>query len=275
MPCLIRILRGTELHPADYSAESLAQAATFEPKDGVYTVANTFNTYQTLKLDAHLDRMEDSARRVGIALTLNRDLLKKSLRQLITEAGYGDVRFRVTVPQDASYLILSVEPFTPLTPQFLAQGVRVITVPDSARHEAAAKTTDWMHQRRTIAEAMPPDIYDAILLDGEGHLMEGLGANFYAVLDDELRTAGAGVLAGIAQSIVFEVAPGVLPVVKQVVQVADVPRLQEAFITSSSRGIVPVVAIDGHTLGTGTPGAKTLELLARYNAWVINNLQAL
>ena len=98
MPCLIRRLTASGLQTVDYSAESLADAAEFESRDGVYTVANTFHQTQTLKLDAHLDRLEDSARRVGIALDLDRARLRSSLREMILDSGYGDVRFRITVP---------------------------------------------------------------------------------------------------------------------------------------------------------------------------------
>ncbi len=263
------------LEPVPYEAGSLAVAASHEP-DGIYTVTNTYNTFQVLKFDAHLDRMEDSARRSGMMLTIDRPRLKAALRRMIAEAGYGDVRFRVTVPAaQPDHYILSLEPFSPLTPAFLQQGVRVITVADSARHNPAAKTTDWMHRRQDIIDNLPPGTYDAILCDAEGHLLEGLGANFYAVLNDELRTAGAGVLPGIAQQIVFEIAPGILPLRREAIHTADLPHLAEAFITSSSRGIVPVVAVDGHLLGDGTPGKHTLTLLGAYKAWEAAHLQDL
>jgi len=276
MPALIRRLTEAGLSPVDYQAGSLAEAAAHEPDDGVYTVTNTFETFKVLKFDAHLDRMEDSARRAGIALALDRPRLRAALRQLIAEAGYGDVRFRVTVGKsDPTAFILSVEPFKPLAESLIESGVRVVTAPGSARHNAAAKTTDWMHQREAIARALPPGVYDAILLDDAGNLLEGLAANFYAVRDGLLRTAGAGVLPGIAQQIVFEIAPAVLPVERTAVHIADLPTLSEAFITSSSRGIVPVVEIDGVRLGDGAPGPYTRALRDAYAAWVAAHLEAL
>lgn len=278
MPALIRLLTADGLQPVAYSAESLAEAAAHEPDDGVYTVTNTFDTYNVLRLDAHLDRMEDSARRAGMTLTLDRPRLRAALRQLITEAGYGDVRFRVTAArQQPDTLILSVEPFKPLAAALIEAGVRVITVPGSARHNPAAKTTDWMHQRTRIADTLPPGIYDAILLDDDGRLLEGLAANFYAIKDTppRLYTAGEGVLPGIAQQIVFAVAPDILPLVRTAVTVADIPQLAEAFITSSSRGIVPVVEIDGHTLGDGRPGPLTRALREAYQAWVAAHVEPL
>src|SRR5215213_1530271 len=100
MPAYVRLLTSTGLQPVAYTADSLADAAHHEPTDGIYTIANTFNTFQVLKFDAHLDRMEDSARREGIPLTLERPRLRAALRQMTTESGYGDVRFRITVPRD-------------------------------------------------------------------------------------------------------------------------------------------------------------------------------
>jgi len=265
MPCTIRTLTPDGLKTVDYSAESLNEAARHEPETGVYTVGNTFETYKALKLTAHLNRMEDSARRANIALTLDRPRLRAALREVITLAGYGDVRYRITVPADQpDCFILSVEPFKPLSPQVIANGVRVISVPDSARHNAAAKTTGWMHEREKIEASLPEGIYTALLLDEAGNVLEGVTSNFYAILDGMLFTAGEGVLPGISQQIVLEVAPDVLHVRREPIHISDVPRVTEAFITSASRGIVPVVEIDGLTLGKGKPGAITWRLRERY-----------
>lgn len=276
MPAYIRILTPTGLQPAAYTADSLADAAQFESHDGVYTLTNTFNTFQTLKLDAHLDRLEDSARREHIPLELDRKLLRSVLRQMIADSGFGDVRFRITVsrvaPQD---LTTSLEPFKPLSPAVIAQGVRCITAAGSARLHPEAKTTDWMHDRKLIEAALPEGIYTALLLSETGDILEGLSSNFYAILEGELRSAGEGILPGIAQQIVYAIAPQVLPVRKEAVNVRDLPHLREAFITSSSRGIVPVVEIDGIRIGQGVPGGQTQLLRAAYDAWVQAHLEDL
>jgi len=276
MPAFIRKLTASGLEPVDYTADSLTEAAHHEPATGIYTVTNTYNVFHTLKLNAHLDRMEDSAQRAGITLNLDRERLRMKLRHMIAESNYGDVRFRVTVPAETpEVFIITLEPYTPPAQSLIENGVRVITAPNSARHNAAAKTTDWMHLRKRISDTMPDGIYDAILLDEKEQLLEGLGANFYAIKDDTLRTAAEGVLPGIAQQIVFEVAPQILPVQKTPVIRSEITELQEAFITSSSRGIIPVVEIDGHKLGNGQPGTKTKVLRERYIAWVNDHLEPL
>jgi branched-chain amino acid aminotransferase len=268
MPTYLRQLTHDALLPVPYQAESLADATPYEPHDGVYTITNTTQTDRVLKLDAHLDRLEASARQANIPLTLDRPRLRAALRQMIAEFGVGDVRFRITVPaQSPDTLLLSLEPFQPPSPAVYKQGVRVITTSAAARTLPGAKTTDWMHQRTTLEASLPQGVYTAILLSPTGELLEGLSSNFYAILDGELRSAATGILLGIAQQIVYTVAPSLLPVRQQGVTLADVPRLSEAFITSASRGIVPVVAIDDHTLGDGTPGPQTQQLIAMYLEW--------
>jgi branched-chain amino acid aminotransferase len=276
MPCLIKFLTPDTLETAPYSATSLADAARFEPHDGVYTITNTYNTTQVLKLDAHLNRLEDSAHRASIPFRVDRPRLRAALRSMIEEAGYGDVRFRVTVPKDQpDKLILSVEPFTPLAASIVTNGVRCVTVKDAVRHDPAAKTTDWMHDRGAIEKALPSGVYTGLLLGEGGEILEGLSSNFYAIYNGELRTAGEGVLLGIAQQIVFEIASRVLPLRKEAVNVADIPRLSEVFITSSSRGIVPVIEIDNILLGDGKPGAQTMALRQEYLQWMESHLEEL
>lgn len=273
-PCFIRRLTPDGLQTVPYTAGSLAEAARFEPGEGVYTVTNTYHTFRVLKFDAHLSRLEESARREGIPLRLDRRALRAALREMIGQAGYGDTRFRITVPRaDPDTLILSLEPFQPPPPEVYEQGVRCVTLPDSARQNPISKNVAWMHERERLV--LPPGIYTGLLLDADGFILEGLSSNFYAVQDGQLYTAGAGVLPGIAQQIVFAVAPGVLPLCLEPVNVRDVPRLDEAFITSSSRGIVPVVEIDGLAVGAGRPGIYTQALWAAYRDWVVRHLEEL
>jgi branched-chain amino acid aminotransferase len=276
MPAYIRILTPNGLQPANYTADSLADAAHHEPNSGVYTLTNTFNTFQTLKLDAHLDRLEDSARRASIPLKLDRKTLRAALREMITDAGFGAVRFRITVPTDNSQnLILSLEPFKPLSAELYSKGIRCVTAAGSARHHPEAKTTDWMHDRVRIEESLPKGVYTALLLNPAGDILEGTGSNFYAILEGELRSAGTGILPGIAQQIVYTIAPQILPVRKDAVNVRDLPQLSEAFITSSSRGIVPVIEVDAIPIGAGTRGEKTYSLQNAYNQWVQDHLEDL
>lgn len=276
MPCIIQFLTPSGLEPAPYTANSLADAAQYEPRDGVYTITNTFHMTQVLNFDAHLDRMENSARIAGVSLQLDRARVRSALRELIKAANFGDVRFRITAaPSLGSALILSIEPFMPLAPKVYENGVRVVTLPHASRATPNAKTTGWMLDRRQIEESLSSGIFTGLLVSESNEILEGVSSNFYAVFNGELRTAGEGVLPGMAQKVVFEIAEKVLPLVKTPVHVSDIPQLSEAFITSASRGIVPVVEIDGYMLGDGRPGEKTRALQGYYRGWVNLHLEEL
>ena len=247
-----------------------------ERRDGVYTVSNTYNETQTLLLDAHLDRLEDSARREGFYLELDRSRLRQNLRIMILASGYGDVRFRISVnSRQPDELLLSIEPFEPPAAEIISRGVRCITTANAARSNPASKSSDWMHRRESILADLPPDIYEAILVDGQGGMLEGLSSNFYAIKDDNLITAGEGVLGGISRQVVLEVCTGIISLQRRSPMTGDLPHFTEAFLTSSSRGIIPVVEIDGCAVGDGRVGSVTLALRAAYNRWVDSHLEEL
>lgn len=276
MPTFIKRLTATGLVDVDYSAASLRAAARHEPRHGVYTVSHTRSGAQTVMFDAHLDRLEASARHESIALDYDRSRLKSALRQMISDSGFVDVRFRITVAaQRPDEMILSLEPFQPPAAALIRRGAACMTSSAVARHHPAAKTSDWMHGRKALEQAMPAGIYDTFLVDSRGYLLEGLGSNFYAVLDGELRTAGAAVLAGISRSIVFQICESIVPLRQTAPHRDDIPHFSEAFLTSSSRGIIPVVAIDGIIIGGGRVGEKTKQLRRAYQAWVAAHLEEL
>lgn len=276
MPALIRHLTPAGLESVDYTADSLGEAAAHEPDDGVYTVTRTYRSTATIRLKEHFDRLEDSARRADMPLHLDRAGIRAALRQMIETSGYGDVRFRVTVPRtQPDHAILTIEPFTPPPASLIERGVVGITAADSARDNAAAKTTGWMHARETLKAAQPAGVYETFLLDSDGHILEGLTCNFYAILDGELRTAGSGVLGGISRQIVMAVAPAILPVREVAIHLDELTQCSDAFLTSSSRGIIPVIRMDDVTIADGMPGTQTLQLRQAYDSWVDEHLEEL
>ncbi len=275
MPVIIKRLTKQGLVDVEFDADSLQEAAKYEPRAGVYTVSNTYERTKTLLFDAHLDRLEDSAQREGFALDYERKQLKAALREMIIESNHGDVRFRISVPaQSPEEMILSIEPFQAPSPQLIEAGARCITS-TMARHNPASKSSEWMHRRQALEAAQPADIYETFLLDPRGNLLEGASSNVYAILDGELLTAAAGVLAGISRMIVLEVCENIVPLRSTAPNIADIDCFSEAFLSSSSRGLIPVVELDGAPIGDGRVGATTLALRKAYQRWVSAHLEEL
>lgn len=265
-PILTLILTPEGLVPTPYKAPSLAAASSLEP-DGVYTVARTFQGSRALLFDAHLDRLEESARLSDIPLALDRARLRAALRTALRDAGYPDAKFRITVPrEDPAQIYLALEPFQPVPAAVQQNGVHVQTLP-LVRANPVVKTTAWMAVRKPSQEALPAGIYEAILVDQAGYLLEGMSSNFYAVLDGVLYTASGGVLAGITRRAVLELAADLAPVRLEAPRVADIPRFEEALLTSSGRGVVPITQIDGVSIGDGAVGPVVRQLRDRYDRW--------
>lgn len=276
MPAIVRRLSPRGLEKVGYSASSLAEAVAFEPFDGVYTVGNTWQCTKALLFDAHLDRLEASARYQGIPLDYDRQQLKAALRAMILASDFGDVRFRISIPTSRpDTLLITLEPYNPPDDALVRQGVRCVTSGAEQRQGPSAKTSGWMHIRAKLQDAIAPGIYEIILLDESGFMLEGASSNFYAIIDGQLYTAGSGILAGISRRIVLEVCREILPLRLQAPHIDDLPELREAFLTSSSRGLIPIVEIDDRPVGDGAVGENSLKLRRAYERWVAAHLEEL
>jgi len=262
---------GLVSEPCD--AGTLQLAAEHEPA-GVYTVCNTQQGQRVLALDAHLDRLEDSAARAGFALQLRRGALRQALRHMLEEAGCGEARFRLSVPRAAPQeVLITLEPWQPLPERLRREGVRCAIAATLQRDNPAAKDSAWLQQRGRFA--MPAGCYEALLTGPDGSLLEGLSSNFYAVLGGTLRTAGRGVLAGITRGIVLQLAPEILPLRLTAVRLDELPRVEEAFLSSSSRGLLPVVRSGAQVSGEGRPGRHSRALGQAFRRHVAANLEQL
>ena len=276
MPAIVKRLTAAGLVDVDYAAESLLDAAQYEARAGVYTVSNTYHRTQTLLFDAHLDRLHDSAARQGIPWRCARSRLKAALRGMILDSGFADVRFRISISADApDEQLLSIEPYLPPPPEIIAEGARCITSTAAERRDPAAKSSAWIFQRQQMEAEKPAGVYEIFLTNARGFILEGLSSNVYIVMRGELRTAGRGILPGISRQIVFAICERVLPLRLEPPHIGQIARFQEAFLTSSSRGIIPVVEIDGIAIGDGQVGEKTRALRLAYQAWVAEHLEEL
>ncbi len=261
-----------DVRAAELQVGSLSELARLEPA-GVYTVARTYHGDRAVMLDAHVRRLEESARLEAIPVQLDREALRAGLRRLLAQAAFPEARFRITVPsQQPAPILLAAEPLPTATAALRQDGVAVATV-HITRANPRAKSNVWIAAREQAAARLPPGIYEGIVLSEQDELLEGFSSNFYAVADGELRTSEQHMLYGIARRIVLEVAAGLLPLRLEPVRRGDVGGLSEALLSSSGRGVVPIVQIDGQPVGDGEPGEITRALQAGYDDWVERHLE--
>lgn len=270
-PVVVYRYAGGVLTPLPVEARTLDEA-TVQTGHGTYSVFRLYSGQRVLRLDHHLDRMRRSAAALGEPFPHTNADLRDVLRRAVAAAGIEMPRVRLTVPYDApETVIAALEPFTPPPAELYAQGVRA-GLAEAVREHAEAKDSRFIERRRQLIERQP-GVYEVMLHDAQGAIREGTTSNFYAIIDGTLRTAGEGMLQGIARSILLEVAPRILPVEFVAPCVDELSRAAEAMLTSSSRGVVPVVEVGEIRIGTGRPGPLTTRLGEAYDRQVEAELE--
>jgi branched-subunit amino acid aminotransferase/4-amino-4-deoxychorismate lyase len=147
-------------------------------------------------------------------------------------------------------------------------GVKVLTR-TMHRENAKAKLTGFIHTAAELRQGLPANVNEILMIDADDCILEGLSSNFFGVLKGVLWTANEGVLNGITRQIVLEIAGRLgIPVHFACLPLCEIPNLQECFITSASRAVLPVVQIERTVIGTGKPGEITRRLLAGFQDWI-------
>jgi branched-subunit amino acid aminotransferase/4-amino-4-deoxychorismate lyase len=246
------VRRGAGLEEA-FRTASMLEASERLPQ-GLYTTLRTYGGRGILRPEAHAERLSHRGSPIGPSEVL------ALLGLALDRTAYAETRARLTyAPPD---LFVSVEPFIPLPAALFLSGVSCATV-GLAREDPGAKSTAFIGAAARAYSALPEGIHEGLMVAPDGAILEGLSSNAFFVSEGCLRTEGARVLPGVTRSLVLEIASGVLPVREEALRVADLGRAQEAFLSSVSRGILPVVRIDGAPIGGGSPGPITKTLAAK------------
>ena len=241
---------------------------------GVYSAFRTFAHDRFLDLDHHLARTVASMRRLGWDYRLDEGRLRRAIDTVCRSYPAAEMRVRidvlagpVTANGSASRELVALVPFDPLPPAAYRDGVAVALVHGLHREDPLTKRADFVAARRRFETGAA--VEEHLIVDDEGRILEGFSSNFYAVREGVLRTAGQGVLEGITRRMVLDLAGGLgitvglVPVLER-----ELPHCEEAAISSSARGVVPVVRVDGAPLGTGRPGLVVTRLVEAYAAHV-------
>jgi branched-chain amino acid aminotransferase len=244
-----------------------------------YSVFEALRTYnrRPFHLDEHLDRLYRSAELIELAVPYTRSEIAAIVQEIIARNQYrhAAIRILVTGGESEDGLMPSGKPglaalITPLGERDMerfARGVKLITT-RLQRVTPEAKTANYVAAIRALKEAQGRDASDALFVDEHGHVLEATRSNFFVFRGDMLVTPRAGILLGITRNVVLALAAGRFPIEERPILLDELPRVDEAFITSSSREITPVVQIDDLTIGGGRPGPRTYELEQRFIAMV-------
>lgn len=232
-----------------------------------------FERFQPRFLEDYLDRFFRSAEHLGLQSPLTRDELRRGVHQLIAanEQPNGGIRLVLTggytedgfTPGVGNVFILQSAFPWPKTVQF-EQGVSVATyqhqreLPEvkSLNYITGIYLLPWLRQQNA----------DFVVYHDGTHLRESDRSNFFIVTaDGTLVTPKEKVLAGITRAKILEAAHALgIPVSEREVAIGELAMAREAFLTSSTKGALPVCRIDGRIVGDGKPGEITHQLHEKF-----------
>lgn len=238
--------------------------------DGAYTTFRTYQGRRVIGLSAHFQRLRETAGLSGQELLINECRVREVLREILAGYTEQDFRIRVTLAFEGAPgdVYLALQELAPLPGECYRDGVRVVTY-CLLREQPKAKRTAFIAEADLVRRSLPPEVEEAIMVHPAGELMEGLSSNFFGLLAGEIWTAEEGVLSGVTRRLTLDCAAKCgIKVHFQPVTTAQIGSLQEAFITSSSRGVLPVVRIDDVIIGDGRPGQLTQQLMECYSRLV-------
>ena len=257
--------------------------------EGVYEVCRTYGGRVRL-LARHLARLRASAALIALAVPFDDATLGARIEDTLTHAaltpwreGIPDAYVRVLLTRgvgELSYdpracptpsLVIIARPHTPPPSHVYEAGVRVALV-DVERNRREAlnpqiKSNNLLNNALAMQQALARGGFEAVMRNHEGHLAECSQSNLFVVSGGVVRTPplGEGLLPGITRAFVLELCGALgIPAEQQILDDPDLFDADEAFLTSTTREIVPIVAVDARPIGAGKPGPITRRLLEAF-----------
>ena len=255
---------------------------------------------RAVRIEEHLTRLTSSARELGLSDQLKPGPLEEAVLATIERSGLQRARVRVTItggdlnllgksspaPIKPTILIVA-QPATEYPDQMFEQGITAV-IADLKLNPldplAGHKTLNYWGRLRELQSAAAKNAGESLIFQVTNHLAGGCVINCFIVSDGALITPIARgeessapnkstgpaipspVLPGITREFILGwAARRGIPVHRRMIAISDILAADEAFLTNSSWGVLPVVRVERESIGTGTPGEITL--MAR-EAWL-------
>lgn len=263
--------------PSD-DAHISARDRGFTLADGVFETMKAHNG-RVFRLDRHLSRLERSLRTLSIPVPPE---LREWVEAALDAAHSPDASVRLTVSRGVApggvtapidptpTVVVTVAPPPAFGSAIYDAGLRA-RVASGRRNEfsmtAGLKTLAYTDSVAAMIEARNAGADEVLFLDTEGHCSEASASNLFAVINGRLTTppTSCAALPGITRAAVIELAGQMGgPVDERSFDLRELEGSTEAFLTSSLRGIAPMVEVDGKPLGDGKPGPVTRRLMTAY-----------
>ena len=268
--------------------ESTAKISIFDRGflygDSVYESTRTFNRIP-FRINQHLERLYNSAEKIELHPTLSKPEILKAIDQTIQASPHENLLLRIILTRGtnsdlgldpdlapSNNLIIISKGILPNPEWWYTSGLSMIFhQKKSTQRGSLPKSGNYQENILAHKAALKNKVFDAIMVNTEGHVTESSTSNIWLIKDGIIKTPALkdGVLEGLTRKTIIEMAMRKnLNIVETSLTPKDFTEADECFITSTTRNIVPVTIISGQKIGDGHPGKRTLQLLNMYLKYV-------
>ena len=251
--------------------------------DGVYEVISIHGG-RLVDAKAHYDRLDRSLRKLEIAPAMSRlaldHVLHETLRRnrlskgiLYLQMTRGVAKRDHAFPREVSTsLVVTARRGGQPNPEAIESGVTVVLVPETRWARCDIKSVSLLPNVLAKQHAKKQGAFESWFVEADGNITEGSSTNAWIVDGDGnlvTRNLHAGILSGVTRNAVVDLAARErISIVERPFTADEAKAAPEAFLTSTTSFVMPVVRIDGDRIGDGLPGALTRKLQALYEGHV-------
>lgn len=238
-----------------------------------YAAFDYLRTYggRPFRLPDHLRRFRSSAEGLGLELAYPDERIVEIINELLAKSSLPEAGVRLVItggespdsmtPVEPNFFIV-VEKLPQYPEEYREKGVKLITN-DYLRDVPAVKSTGYLNAIKLMPLVRHHGALD-VLYCHDGEVLELTRNNIFFFMGNTLVTPKDNILLGITRMVLLELCNGVFPIEERVVRASEIEDASEAFLSGTTKGVMPVTRINGTTVGDGSVGSNTRKVMGLF-----------
>lgn len=243
---------------------------------GLFETMRSYNN-KIVYLEEHLIRIKDSAKLIKIKFNYSLTKLKPIIKQAVKLSGFKDVYVRLNLckADSGTDTLVMARKYQPYPKAKYKQGFRAAISPFRQNEDsllAQLKTMNYLSYQLSYLQAQDKNFDESIILNSRGIISEASRSNIFFIQDKQLFTPAleCGCLSGITRKVIFDLAKKYhIPVNEGKFRLDDLYNSDEAFLTNSLMGVMPLASIENRIIGKGEAGRLTRFFIKKYSHFLL------